>query len=223
MFSEWQQRLLVETLQASWPGPGDGRPFLVTSNVGLFHDIQHPPVVPDVLLSLDVHVEAAQMLHDRRSYFVWVFGKVPDLVIEIVSQTPGGEDTDKLRHYARLNIPYYAIFDPGHFLGNEELRVFGLSRRRYERMDPAALDDLGLGLTVWEGPIHGDIARWLRWTDASSNLIPTPEERAEQERIRAEQERMRADAAELQATELQEKLARYAAKLRDAGLIPNGE
>ena len=209
IFAERQQHLLVETLNSSWNGPGDGRPFLVAANVGVFGDVKRPPIVPDVFLSLDVEIDASKIFEEHRSYFVWVFGKSPDVVIEIVSPTPGGEDTDKLRAYAQLRVPYYAIFDPDHNLSREELRLFGLNRKRYERIEPGYLEDIGVGLTVWEGPIYGTRARWLRWTDANGKVIPTADERA--------------NSAEKRAEQLAEKLASYAAKLRDAGLSPNGE
>ncbi|MFP4441437.1 MAG: hypothetical protein ACLFVO_29765 [Chloroflexaceae bacterium] len=37
IFSSKQQRLLVEPLYSSWDGPGNGRPFLAMSNIGLFY------------------------------------------------------------------------------------------------------------------------------------------------------------------------------------------
>jgi Uma2 family endonuclease len=244
LFSECQMHLLVESLKASWPGPGDGRPFLVAANVGVFMSPRRPPVVPDVFLSLDVEVDATRIFDDHRSYFVWEFGKVPELVIEIVSPTPGGEDTDKLRIYERMNIPYYAIFDPLGHLNEEELRLFALTRGAYERFDHGFMSLVGVGLTVWEGRVHGRPARWLRWTDRNGALIPTAEEsteaereradrqreraeaekqRAEAEKHRAEAEKHRAESAEERARQLEERLARYAARLRDAGLNPNGE
>jgi Uma2 family endonuclease len=216
LFSGCQQHLLVEALTASWPGPGDGRPFLAAANVGVFASPKKPPIVPDVFVSLDVHVEAEEMLREHRAYFVWLFEKVPDVVIEIVSQTPGGEDTDKLQAYQKLNVPTYVIFDPGHYLSDEELRVYGLNQGRYQRIEPPYLTNLGIGLTVWEGEFRGSTCRWLRWTYADGNVIPTGEERAEKERERAE-------SAERRVKELEGKVARNTAKLRDAGLSPNGE
>ena len=44
--SEKQQRLLTEALYSSWAGPGEGRPFLVAANVGIFHMVRRPPLVP---------------------------------------------------------------------------------------------------------------------------------------------------------------------------------
>src|SRR5262245_7410236 len=61
LFSKKQQRLLAQTLYAAWtppPGkkqaPGQPRPFLAAANVGLFFAKSQPPLVPDLLVSLDV-------------------------------------------------------------------------------------------------------------------------------------------------------------------------
>ena len=51
--TEKQQRLLAGSLNDSWAGPGNGRPFIVMTNVGYFHLAKQPAVVPDCLLSLD--------------------------------------------------------------------------------------------------------------------------------------------------------------------------
>ena len=59
IFSEKQMRLLTEPLYSSWQGPGAQRSFVVLANVGVFPSINEPPVVPDVLLSLDVRLRAA--------------------------------------------------------------------------------------------------------------------------------------------------------------------
>ena len=54
IFSEKQQRLLTESLYNSWSGSGENRSFLALANVGLFYDPKKQPLVPDVLVSLDV-------------------------------------------------------------------------------------------------------------------------------------------------------------------------
>ena len=102
IFSEKQQRLLTEPLYASWNT--DAR-FLALANVGLFYSVRVPPYVPDVLLSLNVHAPKDLFPKTNRSYFVWEYGKPPDVVIEIVSNREGYEDTDKLLGYAGINIP----------------------------------------------------------------------------------------------------------------------
>ena len=82
---------------------------------------------------------------DFRSYFVWVVGKPPDVAIEIVSDKRGREDTDKLKTYERIKVPFYVIFDPDECLEGGVLRAFGASNGKYSPIDPARLGDLGLG------------------------------------------------------------------------------
>ena len=43
------------------------------------------------------------MMH--RSYFVQEHGKPPDVVVEIVSNRRGCEDSNKLEGYARIRVP----------------------------------------------------------------------------------------------------------------------
>src|SRR5437660_10302777 len=79
LYSEKQMRLLTEPLHTSWPGLGQKRPFLASANVGLFYGLHDPPVVPDVLLSVDVEAPEDLWPKRHRSYFVWEFGKPPDV------------------------------------------------------------------------------------------------------------------------------------------------
>jgi len=60
----------------------------------------------------------------NRSYFVWEFGKVPEVCIEIVSNQEGdelilskksrqkGKTTTKKDIYAQIGVRYYVVFDP---------------------------------------------------------------------------------------------------------------
>jgi Uma2 family endonuclease len=99
--SEKQQRLLTEPLYSSWVGPGADRPFLAAANVGIFYLARNPAIVPDMFLSLDVQVAEEWWRKEHRSYFLWEFGKPPDLVVEIVSNTEGDEDRGKSRNMPR--------------------------------------------------------------------------------------------------------------------------
>src|SRR5262249_51710880 len=74
IFMERQQRLLTEPLYTSWEGPGEGRPFLALANVGLFYAGKEPPLVPDVLLAVDVRLGDDVWERENRSYFAWVRG-----------------------------------------------------------------------------------------------------------------------------------------------------
>ena len=231
--SELQQRLLVEPICSSQALP---LPFLAAANVGLFYKLKGDPVVPDVMLSLGV--QRAEDFSERRhrSYFVWEFGKVPDVCVEIVSNQEGdelilsqksqqkGKATSKKEIYAQIGVPYYVVFDPLRQIQGEPemngalLRVWTLISGRYEELTPAAgilevgrsvwLETIGLGLTLWEGAFEEPVPRlWLRWCDQSGQVIPTGAEGQAAERQRAEAERQRAD--------------RLAAKLRELGINPD--
>lgn len=181
-----QQRLLTETLYSSWNGPGAGRTFLAEANIGVFYLMKNPAIVPDALLSLDVEVHPDFRAKEHRSYFLWEFGKPPDVVIEIVSNREGGEDEEKLRKYERMKIGYYVIFDPEQLLSDETLRIFRLEGFSYDRYESTMLPEIHLGLTLWEGEFEGLHSTWLRWTDEQGRIIPTGKERAAQEQQRAE-------------------------------------
>jgi hypothetical protein len=197
IFAEKQQRLLTEPLYASWPGPGEGRPFLALANVGLFSSTGQPPEVPDAMLSLDVQAGEDFAAKENRSYLMWVMDKAPDVVVEIVSDRRGGEDTHKLRRYARMRVLYYAIYDPRNLLGQGVLRTFEWRRNNYVPIDAAWLADVGLGLGLWEGEYEGHRGTWLRWCDQEGKPIPTGKERAD--RAEEQAERLRAQLRALGA------------------------
>ncbi len=178
ILAERQHHLLVETLYASWQGPGPGRDFLALTNVGLFYAPKDPPIVPDVMVTLDRRPAADMSEKKNRSYFLWVVGKQPDVVVEVVSNNEGGEDDHKLRVYAQLDIRYYVIHDPLEYLG-EVLRIMELKDGTYELLEGNWLAGVNLGLTLWPGTYEGVTATWLRWCDADGKILPTGAERAD--------------------------------------------
>lgn len=204
VLSEKHQRILTEPLYSSWAGPGDGRPFLVLANVGLFPVPRNPAIVPDVMLSLDV--TAHEDMWRIRSYFMWEYGKPPDVVIEIVSNTKGGEKGTKFADYAHIGVPYYMIYDPAQCLRGDVLEVYELRGGRYQRLPDAWLPNVGLGVLLWEGTFEGMHATWLRWCDRTGVVIPTGAERSASERQRAEAEYRRAEAERQRAERLAERL-----------------
>jgi Uma2 family endonuclease len=230
LFSERQQRLVTAPLDDSWPGPRDGRNFVTMANVGVFRSDQGPALVPDALLAVNVYLPVGDLLRkENRSYFVWRYGKPPDVVIEIVSNREGGEDGHKLVQYADMGVGYYAIFDPANLLGGGILRVFRLVGKTYQPANaPYWFPEIELGLTLWQGEFVRSTATWLRWCDADGTPILTGKERADREAFRAEQERqraeqerqraelqqLRAESAEAERDELRRQLAQLEARLR---------
>jgi Uma2 family endonuclease len=217
VIAERQHRLLVEALYASWK---TDEPFVAMTNVGLFYAVKQPPIVPDMLLSMGVTPppDLKDYTEKRnRAYFIWEYGKPPDLVIEVVSNFKGGELGEKLSRYAALGIEYYVVYDPLEEYGQPPLHVFIRRSRDYEALDEAVFPDIGLRLGMWQGAYQGIEGEWLRWFTMDGTVLATAEEldallteerahsertqrelfqerkRTEQERKRTEQERKRTE------------------------------
>ena len=188
-FQDKQQDLLTEALRVSWD---EGRPFLSAADVAIFYAVKEA-VVPDVLLSIRVSAPPDFREKGRRSYFIWVFGKPPEVVIEIVSNDKGKEDTEKLRRYAEIKVPYYVIYDPEGWLSARPLRIYQLSGASYVEKVDRWFPEVGLGLAVWDGEYDGIEAQWLRWTDRSRTFLEVGSERSARESCRADAESRRAD------------------------------
>ena len=178
-------------------------------NVGIFFALHQPPLVPDFFLSLDVAPHQDWYAKEHRSYFVWEFGKVPEVTIEIVSNRKGGELTSKLKDYAQMGVNYYVVHDPEKQLSKDVLRVYELGfGKRYRLRKDQQLPDLSLSLTLWQGVFEDKEDTWLRWCDAKGRLIPTGEERARSAEERACSAEQRALTAEAEVARLRAELAR---------------
>jgi len=228
IFSEKQARLLTEPLYSSWSGPPPGedaepRVFAALANVGLFPSPDEPPLVPDMMLSLDVVVGRDLSEKKNRSYFVWRFGKPPEVVVEIVSNKEGGELGQRLRRYRRMRVSYYVVHDPIHALGELTVRTYELQGDLYVPKDRPWFESVGLGLVEWEGVFEGAHERWIRWCTRDGTLVPTGAERAASAEARAEGAEARADTAEARADTAEARAERLAAKLRALGVEPNGD
>lgn len=238
--SEEQQRLLVEPLYSSKILPA---PFLAAANVGLFYKLKGDPIVPDMMLSLGVQRPDDFSQRRNRSYFVWEFGKVPDVCIEIVSNQEGdelvlsqrsrqrGKTAAKKEIYAQIGVRYYVVFDPLQQIQSQDemngalLRVWSIAADGYTELTPPEgittpgqavwLSGVGIGLTLWEGQFEEEVSRlWLRWCDQDGRVILTGAERANNAEVRANNAEVRANNAEAKAQRLAE-------QLRALGINPN--
>lgn len=182
LITEKQQRLLTEPLYSN--AAVFDCPFLLAANVGVFYAVRQPPIVPDVFLSLNVEIPENWHEKKNRTYLVWEFGKPPDVAIEIVSNKQGNELGSKLSDYPQIGVAYYAVFDPLQQLGDTLLRVFERRGNRYQEMTETWLEQVGIGLTLWDGVFEGKHDRWLRWC-TRDGVVPTGAERAERAEARA--------------------------------------
>jgi Uma2 family endonuclease len=208
ILSKKLQRLLTSALYASFQpkaeDTGELIPFLATANIGLFSALKLPPLMPDVTLSLEVAPPASFERKEDRTYLVWEMGKPPDVVIEIVSKRKGEELGRKRKDYARAGVSYYAVYDrtagvasPLRQLRELQGSPLALFQRRggeFVPFESTWLEDIGLGLTLWQGSFEVVNTEWLRWCDREGQVLPTGEEKAALEQQRAEAERQRAEA-----------------------------
>ena len=86
-------------------------------------------------------------------------------------------------------------------------------------------ETLGLWLGVWEGVIQREPATgtcsWLRFYDPEGNLVPLPEERAEQAEAELGQERQRTEQERQRAEQERQRAERLAELLRERGIDPD--
>lgn len=123
---------------------------------------------------------------ERLSWVVWGEGKAPDVVIELLSESTADRDkTEKKQVYQdQLRVPEYFWYDP---FNPSDWAGFILQGGVYQPLTPNAQGQLlsqaiGLSLVRWQA-IYKDIdATWLRWATLNGELLPTPQDIAEQER-----------------------------------------
>ena len=175
----------------------------IAKDLNLYYDADHTQWYkrPDWFLVLGV--PRSQNLQELRlSYVIWQEKVNPFLVVELLSPGTESEDLGRTVRAANspptkrevyeqiLKIPYYVVYDryENQFLG------FRLEQSgelyRYRELDLSGgrlwLEELGLGLAIWQGSYKQVSGAWLRFYDAALDWIPTPMERAEQEQRRAE-------------------------------------
>jgi Uma2 family endonuclease len=192
----------------------DGQ-YCIGQDSGIYWRVAQPPeppekgaeapdwfYVPDVPPTLDGNL--------RRSYVMWRELMPPLIVLEFVSGD-GSEERDRTPRkgkfwiYDRIIRPaFYGIYE----VKKAQVEVYHLIEDRFEL---AAKNNrghypIGVELGIWQGVYQGVELPWLRWWDASGNLLPAAEERAEQAELVAEQERQRRIEAELRIQALEARL-----------------
>jgi len=232
-----QADFLSETCQPAGYLPEE---ILLASDLNLYYDPRHTQWYkrPDWYMVLGVQ-RASQQQELRLSYLIWQEGVTPFLIVELLS--PGTEDDDlgqRLREinqpptkwevYERiLRVPYYVVYDRY----ENNLRAFKISGLRYEPIiiteNRFWLQEIDLGLGLWQGVYQGTEGLWLRWYD-ETDWLPTLEEKAKSESVRAkiEQtkalfERERAETEKQRAETEKQRADKLAAYLRSQGIDPD--
>jgi len=198
LYSERQMRLLTDALYTSW---NIDRIFMACANVGIYGDPPTVPIVPDVFLSMDVKPADNIWKKKHRCYMIDVFGKPPEVAIEVVSNTVGNERSSKLKIYESLGIKYYVIYDPEAHIFKTSLHAYELRNDRYIAFSWKKIQkngiwfsDLQLGMRIQKGLYQSFNTEWLVWFDHEGNVLLAGEQKARSEAQRADTEANRANA-----------------------------
>ncbi len=196
-----QMTLLIQCLEWLWQNRKD---FYASGNLTIYYSPRQRK--SENFRGPDFFVVLGTERKPRKSWVVWEEdGKYPNLILEILSNSTG--DTDKgLKKQIYQDIfrtPDYFWFDPETL----EFTGFHLLDGKYKLLEPNLQgwlwsQQLGLYLGVYQEK--------LRFFTPEAELVPTPEEvaqQAEQEKQRANQEKQRSD--------------RLAAKLRELNIDPD--
>jgi Uma2 family endonuclease len=172
--------LLKVILALIWPERMD---WFFGVDMGVYYDPDEPAIVPDGFLSIGVPRIIDTDL--RLSYVLWEEGKVPTLVLEVVSHRRRQEYTEKKNFYEKMGVLYYVIYNPLR-KRKRRLEVYELQNGDYRLLDgePVWLDALGLGIGAEEGKYLGIDREWLYWYDATGKRYLTPEESIQEAEIR---------------------------------------
>jgi Uma2 family endonuclease len=177
--------------------------FFIGSNMHFYYDVKSALhyKIPDWFLvpGVAASTTSADM---RWSYVLWQESIAPFIVVELLTPGINGEelvenlDRDEVSKwglYERvLRVPYYVVFD----WISDYLWIFCLQGGRYVKLDLSGqgvwLEDLGLGLGLWQGIYDGVEGKWLRWYYEDGSWVMTARERllliqqAERDRQRAD-------------------------------------
>jgi len=237
-FHDFQPDLLKKTcLSPHYPQ----QDYFIARDLNLYYDSNNPLWYkrPDWFLVLGAQRSTNQQ-DLRLSYVIWQEQVNPFLVVELASPGTENEDLGKTERKEEtrptkwevyeqiLQIPYYVIYDRY----ENQFRGFVLQSGKYEKLELSDkrmwLEELGLGLGLWQGSYEEVEGLWLRFYDQFGEWIPTPEEQAEREKQRAilaegarEREKQRAERAEATLEKERQENQLLRDRLLQLGIDPN--
>ena len=218
--------LLIEMIRVHWRGRHD---FYAGGNMFIYYSLAQARNRdyrgPDFFVARGVDGSFS-----REAWVVWEEGgKYPDVIVELLSpSTARGDVTTKKELYEQIfRTAEYFCYDPG----TRDLKGWRLLGMGYKEIAPSGRgwlwsQQLGVWLGLWDGRYLEEPSTWLRFFDATGNVVPTYGELAhqqadqerkqtEQERQRAEQERQRAERAEAELAQLRERLQKQGVVLKE--------
>ncbi|NJL03703.1 MAG: Uma2 family endonuclease [Chloroflexaceae bacterium] len=234
-FQEHPQSILLTTSIRPWLEQlhPDGK-FMIGQNSGIYWDLTtarsdtpvRGAIAPDWFYVPNVPQDYNEQ--PRRSYVLWHDRTLPLIVLEFISRGTGRKERSrtplkgKLWVYENIGVRYYGIFDARRAIldvyvleGNEYIPILPNEQDRYP------IPEMQVELGLWRGSYLSKDVMWLRWWELGGEMLPTGEERAEQEAARAVAERERAEQEAARANREYERAERLATLLREAGIDPD--
>ncbi|MEH2318953.1 Uma2 family endonuclease [Nostoc sp.] len=218
--------LLLKCLKWLWRDRND---FYVAGNLTIYYSPRQ--LKSEHFRGPDFFVVLGTERKTRKSWVVWEEdGKYPNVILEILSQSTAKTDKDlkKTIYQDTFRTHDYFWFDPY----TEEFAGFHLVDGEYQPLQASEQGhlwshQLGLYLGIYQG--------LLRFFTQDGQLVPTPEETAEQAEEtakqaeqkakqaeqKAEQAEQKAEQAEQKAKQAEQNAERLAAKLRELNIDPD--
>jgi Uma2 family endonuclease len=218
-----QSILLMDSIQPILQQLYPDEQYCIGQDCGIYWQITEPPekgaeapdwfFVPLVPPTLNGVV--------RRSYVMWQEIVAPLIVLEFVSGN-GQDERDMTPYQGKfwvyeqaIRVPFYGIYE----VAKASVQVYHLIDGHYSLLPANAagrfeIAPLGVELGIWQGRYQALELPWLRWWDSQSGLLPTGEERADQER-------QRADHAELLLEQERLRVEQLTERLRSLGVDPD--
>lgn len=188
--------------------------------------------MPTDRLGPDIVVSFRSPPGEKSSYFSWISGGPPEVVIEVLSPNNGeAEMSRKFGRYLDLGVEEYYVYQPGYDppRGNHDALRLDVTRRSTHGFLRTAggvqlLEDL-IGFT---SPRMGLTFAWgadgyLDLLGPGGRILPTYDEarrEAEEASARADEARHEADEARHEADEARARAERLEALLRARGIDP---
>jgi hypothetical protein len=136
-------------------------------------------------------------------------------------QPPNSPPSKFIVYEQILKVPHYVVYNKR----DRQLRYFQLVNGTYQEQSVAItnpriwLNDLDVGLAIWQGEFEGLPKYWLRWCDRRGEVFLTDTEAALEEKAIAQQQQQQAEA-DLQQAEAERQ--QVALKLRQTVLRLHG-
>ncbi|HYV34322.1 MAG TPA: Uma2 family endonuclease [Gemmataceae bacterium] len=225
-----QARLLTNSVELWFKQKRATFKFLIGRDNYIYWGITTPPTLgakaPDWFL-----VEHRPRLLDgiwRNSYVLWQERVIPTVIMEFISETPGGEwdttpRTGKFWVYEQgIKAPHYIIWDPW----NDKLAAFRLVQGRYQKAQANErghypIESLGLEYGLWHGKWNDEVRLWLRFWDDKGELLLDPDELSAQLQLRADQAELQARQAVNDKVQAEQDKRKAFDKLRELGIDPD--